>query len=87
MTTRVQGTVASVLIAVWVRGLGRPGPLGYRRELEAIPDTAARQRRYDELVAEAYDDGKAINAVTWLDIDAVIDPADTRKWSAMFLHK
>jgi acetyl-CoA carboxylase carboxyltransferase component len=52
--------------------------LGYRRELGALPDAAARQARLEELVAESYERGKALNVATVFEIDDVIDPADTR---------
>ena len=52
--------------------------LGYRKELDAIGDPAARQARYDELVAEQYARGKALGTATAFEIDDVIDPADTR---------
>jgi acetyl-CoA carboxylase carboxyltransferase component len=32
------------------------------------------------MVAKLYEDGKAINAASYLEIDEVIDPADTRRW-------
>ena len=32
------------------------------------------------MVAQAYQHGKAINTATYLEIDEVIDPIDTRKW-------
>jgi acetyl-CoA carboxylase carboxyltransferase component len=54
--------------------------LGYRKELEAIADPAARRAYYDSMVARYYDEGKALNAGAYLDIDDVIDPADTRRW-------
>ncbi|WP_258937228.1 MULTISPECIES: acetyl-CoA carboxylase family protein [Prauserella salsuginis group] len=61
-------------------GMGLEGAvrLGYRRELEAIEDPAERQQRYEELVAEQYRHGKAINAAMVFEIDDVIDPAETR---------
>ncbi|KQT32951.1 carbamoyl-phosphate synthase large subunit [Sphingomonas sp. Leaf412] len=63
-------------------GMGLEGAvrLGYRRELEAIADPAAREARFGELVAASYDRGKAISVARVLEIDAVIDPADTRAW-------
>jgi acetyl-CoA carboxylase carboxyltransferase component len=79
-------TVAWPSATIGPMGLEGAVTLGYRRELDAITDDAARQERYNELVAAAYDDGKAINAATWYDIDEVIDPADTRKWIAAFLR-
>ena len=35
---------------------------------------------YNKLVENLYKQGKAINMAAYLEIDAVIDPADTRKW-------
>ena len=32
------------------------------------------------MVARYYEEGKAINAASYVEIDAVIDPADTRRW-------
>jgi acetyl-CoA carboxylase carboxyltransferase component len=54
--------------------------LGYRRELEAIADPAERERAFEARVAELYEHGKAVNAAAALEIDAVIDPADSRSW-------
>ena len=61
-------------------GMGLEGAvrLGYRKELDAIGDPAARQARYDELVAEQYTRGKALSTAMAFEIDDVIDPADTR---------
>ncbi len=52
--------------------------LGYRAELDAIADPEARQAHCEELVAEQYTCGKALNTATAFEIDDVIDPADTR---------
>ncbi len=54
--------------------------LGFRKELEAIADPAQRKARFDEMVAEAYERGKALSTATMFEIDDVIDPADTRSW-------
>ncbi|WP_164659667.1 carboxyl transferase domain-containing protein [Tropicibacter sp. Alg240-R139] len=54
--------------------------LGYRKELEAEPDPVAREVLFDKLVARAYAEGRAINVASYNEIDAVIDPADTRSW-------
>ncbi|MDG9760459.1 carbamoyl-phosphate synthase large subunit [Pseudomonas sediminis] len=54
--------------------------LGFAKELAAQPDDAARQALFDKLVAKAYDNGKALNMASYLEIDAVIDPADSRAW-------
>jgi acetyl-CoA carboxylase carboxyltransferase component len=54
--------------------------LGFRKELEAVPEGPQRDALYQSLVAKQYDNGSAINMATTLEIDAVIDPADTRAW-------
>jgi acetyl/propionyl-CoA carboxylase alpha subunit/acetyl-CoA carboxylase carboxyltransferase component len=54
--------------------------LGFRKELEAISDPAQRKARFDEMVAAAYERGKALSAATMFEIDDVIDPAQTRSW-------
>ena len=54
--------------------------LGFKKELEAAPEGAERQALYDKLVANQYDRGSAIHMATTLEIDAVIDPAETRGW-------
>ncbi|HZF52773.1 MAG TPA: carboxyl transferase domain-containing protein [Polyangiaceae bacterium] len=52
--------------------------LAMRKELEAIADPAAREQMFQGMVAFAYERGKAINMASLLEIDAVIDPAETR---------
>ncbi|HJV84426.1 MAG TPA: carboxyl transferase domain-containing protein [Noviherbaspirillum sp.] len=54
--------------------------LGYRKELEAIADPAERQNMFAKMVAESYERGKAINMASYLEIDDVIDPMETRRW-------
>src|SRR6185436_3025531 len=56
--------------------------LGYRKELEAAADGPERDALYQQLVAQQYANGKAINMAATLEIDAVIDPAETRRWLA-----
>ncbi|MCB9372434.1 MAG: biotin carboxylase [Microthrixaceae bacterium] len=53
--------------------------LGFRRELDAIADPAERDAAYEDLVARAYEHGKALNLASHFEIDDVIDPADTRR--------
>ncbi len=53
---------------------------GYKKELAAIQDPQEREALYEKLVAQLYERGKAINMASYLEIDAVIDPADTRAW-------
>ena len=62
-------------------GMGLEGAvqLGYRRELDAIEDPAAREAEYQRLVGRAYEAGKALNTATYFEIDDVIDPADSRR--------
>jgi acetyl-CoA carboxylase carboxyltransferase component len=63
-------------------GMGLEGAvrLGFRKELEAATDPQARQALYDQLVQASYERGKAVSVAQYLEIDAVIDPADTRSW-------
>ena len=62
-------------------GMGLEGQmkLGFRNELAAIEDPEERAQRYAELVAAAYERGKALNAGVAFAFDDVIDPADTRR--------
>ncbi len=75
-------------VAAWPSGefgpMGLEGAvrLGYRKELEALPEGPQREARYRQLVDEQYASGKAINVASALEIDAVIDPAETRAWLA-----
>jgi acetyl/propionyl-CoA carboxylase alpha subunit/acetyl-CoA carboxylase carboxyltransferase component len=79
-------TLAGVFCAAWPTGefggMGLEGSvrLGYRRELEAETDPQAKQALFDKLLGALYARGKAINVAASLEIDAVIDPADTRRW-------
>jgi acetyl-CoA carboxylase carboxyltransferase component len=54
--------------------------LGYRKELEAQPEGPAREALFEQLLAQEYAKGSALNMAATLEIDAVIDPADTRDW-------
>jgi acetyl/propionyl-CoA carboxylase alpha subunit/acetyl-CoA carboxylase carboxyltransferase component len=54
--------------------------LGYRKELEAEADPAARQALFEKLVGRMYENGKALSVASMVEIDAVIDPAETRAW-------
>ncbi|HEU65869.1 MAG TPA: biotin carboxylase [Chloroflexi bacterium] len=76
----------SVFAVSWPTGefgaMGLEGAIkaGFRKELEAVKDPQEREALYEKLVAMIYDKGKAINMASYLEIDAVIDPADTRRW-------
>ena len=63
-------------------GMGLEGAvrLGYRKELEALPEGPEREALFEQLLAQQYDNGSAINMAATLEIDAVIDPAETRAW-------
>ena len=63
-------------------GMGIEGAvrLAYRKELAAITDPVHRQAEFDRRVAELYAHGQALNMAAMLEIDAVIDPAQTRRW-------
>ncbi|MBS1846692.1 MAG: biotin carboxylase [Actinobacteria bacterium] len=61
-------------------GMGLEGAvrLGFRKELEAIDDPERRQQTFEAMVAAAYDRGSALNMAAHLEVDDVIDPAETR---------
>jgi acetyl-CoA carboxylase carboxyltransferase component len=63
-------------------GMGLEGAvrLGYRKELEALPEGPEREALFNQLLAQQYDNGSAIHMAATLEIDAVIDPAATREW-------
>jgi acetyl/propionyl-CoA carboxylase alpha subunit len=77
---------ASFFIVAWPTGefggMGLEGAvrLGYRKELEAETDPAKQKALFDELVARSYERGKAISVAQSLEIDAVIDPVESRAW-------
>lgn len=77
--------VAPVYAAAWPSGefggMGLEGAvrLGFRKELEAVEDPGEREALFEKLVAQLYESGKATEAASFLEIDAVIDPADTRQ--------
>jgi acetyl-CoA carboxylase carboxyltransferase component len=76
----------SVFTASWPTGefggMGLEGAVkaGFKKELEAQKDPAAREALYNELLKRLYERGRAVNMAAYLEIDAVIDPVDTRKW-------
>ena len=68
-------------------GMGLEGAvrLGFRRELDATTDVAAREELFQQLVARMYETGKAISTASYFEIDDVIDPAATRRWLVALL--
>ncbi len=63
-------------------GMGLEGAvrLGFRKELDAIEDSAERENLFRSMVAKYYETGKATNIAAVLEIDQVIDPVETRHW-------
>ena len=80
------GFHAPTLMAAWPSGefgaMGLEGAvrLGYRKELAAVPEGPERDALFQRHVDEHYAKGKAINMAATLELDAVVDPADTRRW-------
>jgi acetyl-CoA carboxylase carboxyltransferase component len=80
------GFDAPVFTVAWPTGefgaMGLEGAvkLGFRKELEAAAPGDEREALYRDLVAQQYEKGQAINMAQHLEIDAVIDPAQTRAW-------
>lgn len=62
-------------------GMGLEGAvqLGFKKELEEKTNPDERKALFDELVNESYEKGKATEAAAHLELDAVIEPRDTRK--------
>ncbi len=80
------GFDAPVFTVAWPTGefgaMGLEGAvrLGFRKELEAAAEGPERDALFQKLVAQQYANGEAINMAQTLEIDAVIDPAETRAW-------
>ncbi|HTO40588.1 MAG TPA: hypothetical protein VL026_06395, partial [Rhizomicrobium sp.] len=47
---------------------------------DAQANPEAREDLFQKMVAQSYARGNAINMAAYLEIDDVIDPADTRRW-------
>jgi acetyl-CoA carboxylase carboxyltransferase component len=71
-------TVAWPAAELGPMGLEGAVRLGFRKELEAIPDQEDRNRKVRELTEMAEQNAKAVNAATLFELDDVIDPAETR---------
>lgn len=75
---------APVLTVAWPTGefgamnLEGAVRLGMRKQLEAIADETQREAMFQAMVQSAYERGKAINMASLLELDVVIDPAETR---------
>ncbi len=62
-------------------GMGLEGAvrLGFRKELEAQPEGPQREALFQQLLARQVEAGQALRMAETLEIDAVIDPAETRE--------
>jgi acetyl-CoA carboxylase carboxyltransferase component len=60
--------------------------LGWRKELEAAAPGPEREALFQRLLAAQVQAGGAVPLARKLEIDAVIDPADTRAWLARALQ-
>ena len=62
-------------------GMGLEGAvrLGFSKELAAIDDETERSELEAKLIARAYEHGSALNMASHVEIDDVIDPAETRQ--------
>jgi acetyl-CoA carboxylase carboxyltransferase component len=60
-------------------GLEGAVQLGFKKELDAETDEAKKQALFDRLVEELYAKGAATEIASFVEIDAVIDPRDTRQ--------
>ncbi|HEX5678620.1 MAG TPA: carboxyl transferase domain-containing protein [Alcanivorax sp.] len=63
-------------------GMGLEGAvnLAYKKELDAQETPEKRQALFSELVGKLYERGEALSMAAALEIDAVIDPSDSRAW-------
>jgi len=63
-------------------GMGLEGAvrLGYSKELAATESKEAHDALFEKLLAAYYQHGKALSVSTLHEIDAVIDPVETRRW-------
>ena len=73
-------TVAWPTAEFGAMGLEGAVRLGWKKELAALPDGAEREARFQQLLAQQVEAGSALNMAATLEIDAVIDPAETRGW-------
>jgi acetyl-CoA carboxylase carboxyltransferase component len=54
--------------------------LGYSKELAAAASPEEEEALFNKLVDAMYENGKALNVAMYHEIDAVIDPKETRDW-------
>ena len=86
MAMTAGGFHSPLFTAAWPTGefgaMGLEGAvrLGFKKELQAVPEGPEREALFQRLLAQQTAAGSGINMGTTLEIDAVIDPADTRRW-------
>jgi acetyl-CoA carboxylase carboxyltransferase component len=91
MAMAAGGMHAPLATASWPSGefgaMGLEGAveLGFRKELDAASEGPERDALRERLVEAQYAKGKALNMAATLEIDAVIDPAETRRWLGAML--
>ena len=61
--------------------------LGFKKELDAKPEGPAREALFEELLQAYKAKGEALNMASTLEIDDVIDPAQTRRWLTQHLAR
>ncbi|MFI6570216.1 acetyl-CoA carboxylase family protein [Nocardia fluminea] len=81
-----QFTVAWPTGEIGPMGLEGAVRLGFSKELAAVADPGERETLFQQLLAMAYQQGKALTAATGFELDDVIDPADTRTWIATLVN-
>jgi acetyl-CoA carboxylase carboxyltransferase component len=86
MAMAAGGFHAPMFTVAWPTGefgaMGLEGAvrLGYRKELEAVAEGPERDALFQQLLQKQVANGAAMQMAATLEIDAVIDPADTRGW-------
>mmetsp|Transcript_10569 Transcript_10569/g.23289 ORF Transcript_10569/g.23289 Transcript_10569/m.23289 type:complete len:1162 (-) Transcript_10569:37-3522(-) len=70
-------------------GLEGAVQLGFSKELALAKEKGEEEykKTYDTLLAKMYEHGKAINAAMTLELDEVIDPAESRQWILSVLDR
>jgi acetyl-CoA carboxylase carboxyltransferase component len=67
-------------------GLEGAVKLGFKKELAAIEEPTARKALYEQLLAQQYQKGQAQEVASVLEIDAVIEPSNTRQTILLALN-
>ncbi len=84
MAMAMGGFFKPVYTAAWPTGefgaMGLEGAvhLGFKKELDSAATPEERQELFDSLLAKLYEQGKATEVASYVEIDAVIEPGETR---------